>query len=107
MKFPYPFYYYSVRFTYDLPEYCRAYILRNFTQVANESEEILNINLSDLLKILSDDYLNTKDEEPVWECCLRWIDHDPGNRVQHVAKLMGAVRLGLLNTQVRFLQYII
>lgn len=44
--------------------------------------------------------LNVRDEEPVWESCLRWINHDVGSRKQYIKRLMEAVRLGLLNTSV-------
>lgn len=70
--------------------------------MAVKSQQILKIGLKDFYEIISDDMLNTKDEEPVWESCLRWIDFDPKNRSQHVTKLMRGVRLGLLNTRVIF-----
>lgn len=62
--------------------------------------EILKIGLNDFYDIISDDMLNTKDEEPVWQCCIRWIDYDPINRSQYITKLLRGVRLGLLNTKV-------
>lgn len=94
------FHFFRDQFTYDLPSFSRAYILRNFIKVAKSSTEILELDIENFLKIVSDDHLNTKDEEPVWECCLKWIEYDLENRTQHVATLIAAVRLGLLNTQV-------
>jgi hypothetical protein len=40
-----------------------------------------------------------KDEKVVWECILRWINHDPDNRKGHIAGLLKGVRLGLLGTK--------
>lgn len=49
--------------------------------------------------------LNTKDEEPVWDCCLKWIEYDSKNRLKYLTKLMRGVRLGLLNTRVSQLKF--
>jgi hypothetical protein len=39
----------------------------------------------------------------VWECVVRWIDHDAEKRKIHLTKLMRAVRMGLLSNAVSFL----
>lgn len=80
----------------------RKYVLRHFVEVAEQSEEIVRIGLDDFYDIISDDMLNTKDEEPVWECCLRWIDFDPETRKPEVTHLLRGIRLGLLPTPVGF-----
>ncbi len=63
--------------------------MEHFTDIATRSNELL---------MLSDD-LNVKNEEIVFECIIRWINHDLENRKQHVAKLLRCIRLGLLSTQ--------
>ncbi|XP_055641436.1 kelch-like protein 10 [Toxorhynchites rutilus septentrionalis] len=83
----------------QLYDYARNYVLKNFVEVARRCHDLVNLDVDDLYGILSDELLNVKDEEPVWECCVRWIDMDPPNRAKHVARLMRAVRLGLLRTQ--------
>lgn len=75
-------------------------MLRQFVEVARNSQEILAIELDEFYDIISDDMLNTKDEEPVWECCVRWIDYEPLARAAFVTKLMQGIRLGLLPTGV-------
>lgn len=87
------------RFTSNLNSIAKNYILRNFVEVANKNIDLYKIGLKDFYEIISDDMLNTKDEEPVWECCIKWMDHDPIVRSVHVTKLMNGVRLGLLNTK--------
>lgn len=74
--------------------------MRNFSQIAAESNEILTLQLEEFLNIIDDELLNVKDEETVWNCCLQWIDHDPVTRQSYVTQLLKAVRLGLLNTNV-------
>lgn len=49
--------------------------------------------------MLAADELNVKSEEAVWECALRWVNHDPENRKHHIVTLMKSIRLGLLDTQ--------
>ena len=78
----------------------RQYVLRYFVEVANKSKEILKICLDDFFDIISDDELNTREEDLVWKLCIKWIDTDPDNRKQHVAFLMTGVRLGLMTPKV-------
>ncbi|XP_026463308.1 kelch-like protein 10 [Ctenocephalides felis] len=87
------------RFCHDLELAARAYLMRHFVTVATQSDEILGLPLKDLEAIVSDDELNVKNEEVVWECVLRWINFDPETRKQHVVTLMKAIRLGLLDTR--------
>lgn len=50
-------------------------------QVAGQ-EEILNVSKEDLVAYLSNDSLNTKAEELVYETVIKWIKQDASNRVQ-------------------------
>lgn len=61
------------RFCHDLELAARAYLMRHFVTVATQSDEILGLPLKDLEAIVSDDELNVKNEEVVWECVLRLI----------------------------------
>lgn len=69
--------------------------------VATQSDEFLHLPLDELNSIILEDELNVKSEEVVWEAVLRWVHYDPDLRWQHTVKLMGSIRLGLLDTQVR------
>ncbi|XP_023031778.1 kelch-like protein 10 isoform X1 [Drosophila willistoni] len=84
------------RFLEDLYEKARNYTLRYFTEVAARNTDILDMNIKDFSDIISDDELNTREEDYVWKLCVKWIDRDPKNRKQHVAHLMTGVRLGLM-----------
>lgn len=68
--------------------------------VATESEEFLHLPLEELNSIILEDELNVKSEEAVWEAVLRWVNHEPDTRWESTVKLMGSIRLGLLDTQV-------
>lgn len=87
-------------FCYKLEADARRYLLRYFVTVATQSDEFLHLPLEELNSIILEDELNVKSEEVVWEAVLRWVNYDPDNRWQHTVKLMGSIRLGLLDTQV-------
>lgn len=56
-------------------------------QVAGQ-EEILSVSKEDLVAYLSNDSLNTKAEELVYETVIKWIKQEPNSRVQ-VIKIRG------------------
>ncbi|XP_044731886.1 kelch-like protein 10 isoform X2 [Chrysoperla carnea] len=92
-------------FCTDLAVEAHRYLMRYFVLVAAQSEELLRLPLNDLRDIIAADELNVKSEETVWEAVLRWINHDPEQRRQHIVILMKAIRLGLLDTQF-FLEHV-
>lgn len=51
------------------------------SQVAGQ-EEILSVSKEDLVAYLSNDSLNTKAEELVYETVIKWIKQDSSSRVQ-------------------------
>lgn len=68
--------------------------------MATQSDEIVDLSLTDLCELLQDDFLNIKDECIAWECAVRWIKYEPDDRRKHVAVLLQTVRLGILQTEV-------
>lgn len=87
-------------FCYKLEADARRYLLRYFLTVATQSDEFLHLPLDELNAIILEDELNVKSEEAVWDAVLRWVNYEPDQRWQHTVKLMGGIRLGLLDTQV-------
>ncbi|XP_075156886.1 kelch-like protein 10 isoform X2 [Haematobia irritans] len=85
------------RFLDDLYTKARNFLLRNFIEVSSKNKDLLEMNLKDFLDIISDDELNTKEEDLVWKLCIKWIDHDPEKRKKYVANLMQGIRLGLMS----------
>jgi kelch-like protein 10 len=71
--------------------------MRHFVEVSQQSEELLQLPVEELQAIVEADELNVKKEETVWDCVLRWIDHDTDNRKGHIVDLMKKIRLGLLD----------
>lgn len=94
-------------FCYKLEAEARRHVLRYFVPVSTLSDEFLHLPLDELNSIILEDELNVKSEEVVWEAVLRWVNYEPDKRWQHTVKLMGSIRLGLLDTQVSFYIYFI
>jgi kelch-like protein 10 len=83
-------------FCSQLESDARCYLLRHFVKVWQQSEELLELPVEELQAIVGADELNMR-EEMVWECVLRWIDHDTDNRKGHIVDLLKIIRLGLLH----------
>jgi hypothetical protein len=71
--------------------------MRHFVKVWQQSEELLELPVEELQAIVVSDELNVKNEKMIWECVLRWIDHDTDNRKGHIVDLLKNIRLGLLD----------
>lgn len=93
-------------YQHDLDAQIKMYILRNFLDVAKRSDQLMRIEFEEFFEIISDDRLNVKAEEPVWECCVKWIDGDVDRRRSHTKALLSVIRLGLMGLNV-FMWYLI
>ncbi|XP_048581798.1 kelch-like protein 18 [Nematostella vectensis] len=72
------------------------FVNKNFMVIC-QHEEMLIIPVEHLEKILKGDELCVKSEEIVCQAVLRWLRHDVTGRKQNAARLLLAVRLGLLS----------
>jgi len=95
-------------FCSQLEKDAMKFLLRNFQEVSEKSNELLALTLEEMIEILSHDELNVKTEEPVFATIIRWIDHSPSTRKEHIFPLLQCIRLCLLSTsyfveKVRFL----
>ncbi|XP_044512655.1 kelch-like protein 29 [Gracilinanus agilis] len=80
----------------ELYHMAKAFALQIFPEVAAQ-EEILNISKDDFIAYVSNDSLNTKAEELVYETVIKWIRKDPAARAQHAAELLAVVRLPFIH----------
>lgn len=87
-------------YQHELEAFTKTYILRYFPEVSARSEQLMQIPFDPFFDIINDDRLNVKAEEPVWECCIKWIERDLNRRVVHVKSLLSAIRLGLMDLNV-------
>ncbi|XP_028578182.2 kelch-like protein 29 isoform X1 [Podarcis muralis] len=80
----------------ELYNMAKAYALQIFPEVANQ-EEILNISKDDFISYMSNDSLNTKTEELVYETVIKWIKKDAAVRAQYAPELLAVVRLPFIH----------
>ena len=85
-------------FCHHLCRLAHNFILENFCEIAQQSNEILGLSKEELEAILDSDDLNVKNEETVFELVIRWVKHNESERLPNIASLMKCIRLGLLNT---------
>ncbi|XP_041661774.1 kelch-like protein 29 isoform X2 [Cheilinus undulatus] len=80
----------------ELHSMAKAFALQNFPEVAGQ-EEILSVSKEDLVSYLSNDSLNTKAEELVYETVIKWIRQEPDSRVENLSELLAVVRLPFIH----------
>ncbi|XP_051264139.1 kelch-like protein 29 [Dicentrarchus labrax] len=80
----------------ELHNMAKAFALQNFPEVAGQ-EEILSVSKEDLVSYLSNDSLNTKAEELVYETVIKWIKQDSNSRAQNLSELLAVVRLPFIH----------
>ncbi|KAK7907176.1 hypothetical protein WMY93_015788 [Mugilogobius chulae] len=80
----------------ELHNMAKAFALQSFPEVAGQ-EEILSVSKEDLVSYLSNDSLNTKAEELVYETVIKWTKRDSANRAQYLSELLAVVRLPFIH----------
>lgn len=74
------------------------YIVKEFMTIAENSDELMKLDLEALKLIIGDNQLNVKREEFVWDVLMKWVDSDPENRTAQLVFLMPKVRFGLMDS---------
>ena len=78
----------------DLADQSRKYLYRHFAEVSLH-EEILEVEVHQLLTLIQSDDLNVSREESILDLVLRWVNHRPDRRTEHLVELLKQVRLQL------------
>ena len=79
----------------SLGDRAMEYVQDNFTEVV-EGEEFLQLNLDNILTLLSCDLIQVTSEESVFEAMYKWLQHDLQSRRPHLLSLLRCIRLPLL-----------
>jgi kelch-like protein 20 len=82
----------------ELLKIADKYLQNNFIDVV-ESDEFLLLPFNQLVEIISNDELNVRCEEQVYQACMNWLNYDLDERRPYLAQLMSHVRLPLLDTK--------
>ncbi|XP_050439090.1 kelch-like protein 10 [Adelges cooleyi] len=83
----------------SLKEVAYRYIIREFMNIAEQSDQLLILTHEEFGKIIEDSELNVKYEERVWDNVVKWVDKDPENRKDNIVHLLSKVRFGLMDSQ--------
>jgi kelch-like protein 2/3 len=78
-----------------LQKHANAFIEQYFSEIVHK-EEFLNTNVDQLTRLISKDHLAVNSEKIVYDCVLKWVNHDLEKRVGCLARLMDNVRFCLL-----------
>ena len=71
-----------------------------YTDVSESEEFLSNIDADQLLSLLSRDDLNAPSETLIFKSVLQWIKHKKEERMAVASRVIGAVRLGLVDVKV-------
>ena len=84
----------------DLQEAAEAKMASIFKDVCESKEFLTHINGDQLLSLLGRDDLNSPSEAFVFKSALKWIRHKREERMAVAGKVIGAVRLGLVDVKI-------
>ncbi|KAF7284871.1 hypothetical protein GWI33_021447 [Rhynchophorus ferrugineus] len=84
-------------FCNKLIEQGNRYVLQHFGEVLLKNECFCDLSGPLLVQILSDDYLNVKSEEVVFQAVQKWINFNISERKVHLLELLKCIRMGNLS----------
>ncbi|XP_022803373.1 kelch-like protein 26 [Stylophora pistillata] len=80
-----------------LKEATESEMAKKYKDVCESEEFLAHIGGDQLLSLLSRDDLNAPSETFIFQSVMRWIKHEKEERMSFAAKVIGAVRLALVN----------
>ena len=84
----------------DLQEAAEKKMASIYVDVCESEEFLSNVGADQLFSLLSRDDLNTPSETLIFKSVMQWIKHKKEERMAVAAKVIGAVRLGLVDIRV-------
>lgn len=86
-------------FCQDLQDKGWNYIRSNFMDVMSNNPEFEDLTFDEIYSLLSDDQLNVRCEESVFDAITIWVNKNPDERKRYIYSLFQCVRFGLMNLQ--------
>ena len=84
----------------DLQEAAEKKMASMYVDVCESKEFLSNVDADQLFSLLSRDALNAPSETFIFKSVMQWIKHKKEERMAVAAKVIGAVRLGLVDIRV-------
>ncbi|KAM4691913.1 kelch-like protein 10 [Rhinophrynus dorsalis] len=83
----------------ELRQKTLLFILHKFEDIVKVSTEFLDLSAMELCELIEKDDLNSKQEDAVFQAIVKWIDHSPEKRKEHISLLLPKVRLALISKE--------
>ena len=80
----------------ELRHSCKTFMLKNFHELVSQGDIIRQIAFADIKEIISDDRLNMRSEEELFDSVMDWVSQKPNQRNVFIVALLKQVRLGLI-----------
>ncbi|KAH9370761.1 hypothetical protein HPB48_016189 [Haemaphysalis longicornis] len=83
---------------FDLESETYRYLMQPFVEISKGSQEFFKLDIDEVESLLSDENVNVARQGSVLKPALRWVEFNPVNQEQHIARLLTCVRTGLVDT---------
>ncbi|CAF0742067.1 unnamed protein product [Rotaria sordida] len=82
--------------TQELTKKAKRFVLKKFSQVAQQ-DEWLHISAQKIVEFIKEDDLRVSSEDEVYEACLRWLNHAPEQRKADFHLILQYIRLAFVS----------
>lgn len=76
----------------------RAFVVNHFSEVV-DYDDILSLSSDDLAELISEDNLNIRREETVFECVMKWVETNIDERMKQIGTLFKHIRFVLIDEE--------
>ncbi|CAF1499619.1 unnamed protein product [Rotaria magnacalcarata] len=85
--------------TQELTKKAKRFVLKKFSQVAQQ-DEWLHVSAQKIVEFIKEDDLRVASEDEVFEACLRWLNHAPEQRKTDFHSILQYIRLAFISPYV-------
>ncbi|CAF3705559.1 unnamed protein product [Rotaria sordida] len=75
------------------------YLMQNFIKIIKINKSFFELSIEQLIELIANDDLNIRNEENLFDACIKWIDYDIEKRKSFITQLIHNLRLGLIPIQ--------
>ncbi|CAF4014690.1 unnamed protein product [Rotaria sordida] len=75
------------------------YLMQNFIKIIKINKSFFELSIEQLIELIANDDLNIRNEENLFDACIKWIDYDIEQRKSFITQLIHNLRLGLIPIQ--------
>ncbi|CAF1358667.1 unnamed protein product [Adineta steineri] len=76
------------------------YIMYHFINMTKTSKTFVELSIEQLIEFITNDDLNVRNEENLFDACIKWIDYNIEQRKSFIVQLIRNLRLGLISSSI-------